>query len=857
LSGGIGNDYFNIDTDDIVFGSIDGGSGTDTAVLAATSLGVSIANLSLLSIENLSLASGGDSVSTGSTVGNRVTVQGMAGSDTLTGGDGNDHLDGGTENDTLLGGGGDDTLLGGSSGVDQLIGGDGNDIIYFDQNDVVDGGAGLRDAVMAMSAVTGFNLAATNIEIFGGSSGNDSADASGVTTNVTLNGGAGNDTLIGGSGNDGSDAGAGNDSVFGGSGNDTLFGGDGSDTLNGGDGDDWLQGASAFASSDTLIGGAGNDTLNGGGGIDYAYLSGNMADYDFSSITGPTVYTSGIQATHARNNSTTNDGIDLIALDTEFVVFGDGSTVARTALPLNTAPVLNANGGGLAYTENQAASAINSLLSVVDADTANLQGATVTISTGYVSGQDALGFTNQNGITGSFDSGTGVLTLSGSATVAQYQTALRSVTYVNTSDNPSGATRTISYQVNDGQSTNSASNVVTATVTVAPVNDAPVLTGDRAFTVAEGAAYTITAADIGYTDPDDVDAGVTFTVSSLTNGVVQVNGVTATSFTGTQLTAGQVTFLHNGSETTSASFNVSVEDGNEDVSTPVAQAVSVTVTPVNDAPTGFNFVADANTISSGNGTGNIGAGQLLGTFVAVDADSSGFTYSLSGTNAASFTIGASTGILSAGGAVLGAGTSYDINIVMSDGTASFSAPLHIEVLTTGANNYTGTAGEDLIFGLNNGDTLDGAGGNDVIMGGNAADQIAGGIGNDQIIGGADRDTMSGGTGSDIFIFGSTAEAGTTVGGADVISDFDPNQVGEFINVAFIDAQTGGGAPAGIQAFLFGGQNTSAVANSITWYQDVANNRTVIQGDVNGNTSADFFIVLTGIHTLSANDFILS
>ena len=38
-----------------------------------------------------------------------------------------------------------------------------------------------------------------------------------------------------------------------------------------------------------------------------------------------------------------------------------------------------------------------------------------------------LAFTNQLGITGSYDSMSGVLTLSGSSSVANYQTALRSV----------------------------------------------------------------------------------------------------------------------------------------------------------------------------------------------------------------------------------------------------------------------------------------------------------------------------------------------------------------------------------------------------------------------------------------------
>ena len=74
---------------------------------------------------------------------------------------------------------------------------------------------------------------------------------------------------------------------------------------------------------------------------------------------------------------------------------------------------------------------------MTDVDNTNLASATVSITANFVTGEDVLGFTNQNGITGSYNAATGVLTLTGSATVANYQTALRSVTYVNTSDNPS------------------------------------------------------------------------------------------------------------------------------------------------------------------------------------------------------------------------------------------------------------------------------------------------------------------------------------------------------------------------------------------------------------------------------------
>src|SRR5205085_2444367 len=148
-------------------------------------------------------------------------------------------------------------------------------------------------------------------------------------------------------------------------------------------------------------------------------------------------------------------------------------TVAVSVAAVNDASVLDAHAGSLSYTENQAATAVDSALTVSDVDSANLTGATVSITANFASGQDVLGFTDQNGITGSYNAATGVLTLSGSATVAQYETALRSVTYANSSDAPSGAARTISYQVDDGAAANHGSNIVTTMVAVTPVNDAP------------------------------------------------------------------------------------------------------------------------------------------------------------------------------------------------------------------------------------------------------------------------------------------------------------------------------------------------------------------------------------------------
>ncbi|WP_372993958.1 Ig-like domain-containing protein, partial [Sulfitobacter sp.] len=88
--------------------------------------------------------------------------------------------------------------------------------------------------------------------------------------------------------------------------------------------------------------------------------------------------------------------------------------------------------------------------------------------------QDSLSFIDQNGISGSYDALTGVLTLSGTATLAQYQTAMTGVTYANSSDDPDTTDREISFAVNDGDAD---SAIATSTVTVEAVNDGPTVLG--------------------------------------------------------------------------------------------------------------------------------------------------------------------------------------------------------------------------------------------------------------------------------------------------------------------------------------------------------------------------------------------
>ncbi|MCF6768601.1 Ig-like domain-containing protein, partial [Thiotrichales bacterium 19S11-10] len=154
----------------------------------------------------------------------------------------------------------------------------------------------------------------------------------------------------------------------------------------------------------------------------------------------------------------------------------DSGHVRVYTLGTLTAPLV------LEYTEGDGAVAIHPSSSnyidtystfIYDDDDTHIESAEVEISSNYVNGEDVLGFTNQSGITGSFNATTGILTLSGSATKLAYEIALASVTYENTSLTPSELTRTISFKVNDGDADSAAATVTVEVSGVDNSNDIP------------------------------------------------------------------------------------------------------------------------------------------------------------------------------------------------------------------------------------------------------------------------------------------------------------------------------------------------------------------------------------------------
>jgi Ca2+-binding RTX toxin-like protein len=186
-----------------------------------------------------------------------------------------------------------------------------------------------------------------------------------------------------------------------------------------------------------------------------------------------------------------------------------------------------------------------------------------------------------------------------------------------------------------------------------------------------------------------------------------------------------------------------------------------------------------------------------------------------------------------------------------------SGPTGVERLVSIENVLTG-GGADRLTGSSIANLLDGGGGNDRLFGSGGNDVLRGQDGFDRLDGGLGRDTMTGGTGKDIFDIDSVGETGRTSSTRDIIRDFVHGT--DDIDLSTIDAN---GSASGNAAFSFlsgRGLDFTGVDGQLRWFQEnlagTRFDRTIIEGDINGDRVAEFQIQLTGLKTLSASDFIL-
>ena len=182
---------------------------------------------------------------------------------------------------------------------------------------------------------------------------------------------------------------------------------------------------------------------------------------------------------------------------------------------------------------------------ITDVDSAQFTSATISITNNFVAGKDRIHVSTGAGITSSYDINTGVLILSGTASLADYHSALRNLSF-DTTDNPllddsngieDRLMRTITLTVNDGLD---SSNSISAYVEFITVNDPTTLhiNGSSVVTYIEGqqAVYLLPNAYI--TDSDNtivrsmrvefLDSGENGDVFSDDGGTIQINELSYT-----------------------------------------------------------------------------------------------------------------------------------------------------------------------------------------------------------------------------------------------------------------------------------------------------------------------------------------
>lgn len=150
------------------------------------------------------------------------------------------------------------------------------------------------------------------------------------------------------------------------------------------------------------------------------------------------------------------------------------------------------------------------------------------------------------------------------------------------------------------------------------------------------------------------------------------------------------------------------------------------------------------------------------------------------------------------------------------------------------DNFRGDAGDDVLLGRD---------GDDLLLGGDGQDSLSGGNGDDTLQGGVGGDGMRGGAGADRFVFAAASELRLS-GPFDSIADFARGT--DVIDLRAINPGTL--AFNGTGGFSGGGTGSVVYA--------VAGGVATVRIDADGNGTADGSILMSGISTLAASDFLL-
>ncbi|WP_119860245.1 tandem-95 repeat protein [Pseudoalteromonas sp. MSK9-3] len=534
---------------------------------------------------------------------------------------------------------------------------------------------------IALGTNSNFTLTLTdNFASDGGTVDITNSSGSAITAAITLNASAFNGDVLTISATDLNGA----DTYTGGSGADTIRPGGGTDSMTGNGGNDNFIGSTSDLSGDTIT---------------------DLAIGDMITLTGVT----GLSTNNVRFNGSSTLQVDTDATDfniselslalsnapassLSFTVADSGANTLITFIASNDVPVFSSLNGGATYTENGSAVTIDSDVTVADTELDALNGntgdynnASLTIArNGGANSADVFAntgllgtltqgnsFTHNSVSVGTVttnSAGTIKLTFNTNATSALVDSIIASITYANTSEDPSSSV-TLDYTFNDGTSDSSGTNQ--AVVTITAVDDAPT---DIALTSSSMAqSNTSVGADVGTLSTTDVDDNShTYTL---------VDAGTSTSGTCTA-NSGNSSFQINGSllETQAAmsagSYIVCVQshDGTSSFQESFTITVSDDVAPNAPSSLDLNAASDSGSSNTDNYTNDT-------------------TLTLTGTAEAGATVKLYSSV--SGGTVIGTGTATGGTWEITTGSLTSDTTHTITATATDASNNTSSASTGL------------------------------------------------------------------------------------------------------------------------------------------------------------------
>lgn len=356
-----------------------------------------------------------------------------------------------------------------------------------------------------------------------------------------------------------------------------------------------------------------------------------------------------------------------------------------------------------------------------------------------------------------------------SATIAG--TSGSATVYFKPTLNWNGST-SLSYVVVDA-SGNTSVTVATQAITVAPVNDAPVLGTAGTLTAgSEDVAYTVSAAQLlqGWSDVDGNTLSVAGNTVSADHGTVTFDAAAST-----------YTITPEANYNGPVVLSYSVSDG----TAAVAATQSFTLAGVNDAPvlTGTAGTLNAGAQDSGYA---LNASDLLAGWSDIDSptlsvvnltadhgsivDNQDGTYSLTPEDGYFGVVTLSYGVSDGSNT---ANTSLTLNLAFNSvvtASQSYTLPTasgptpgptdQVDVSLGGSANINaiGNALDNHLSGNTGNNVLDGGAGSDVLQGGAGNDALLGGAsGNDTLDGGTGNDWTAGGLGDDVYFIDSQGD----------------------------------------------------------------------------------------------------